>query len=263
MAKYPRKRLVALGDTHCGSVVGLTPPIWQPKSMPWLPFRGIQKELWRWFAQQIEELKPIDILLVNGDGIEGKGRRSGGADVFVPGLKDQATMLANVLGTVEAQAIIMTEGTEYHANTEDGENLEEWAANEVGAQIHERAFLEVNGNVIDARHFVGSSSIPHGRFTAAAREHFWNVVQAARGEAPEAGIILRSHVHYHNYCGGPGWLAMTLPALQGPGTKFGKKKCSGVVDFGLVVFDFDENGGYRWEARTLELKARPADLIKC
>ena len=59
---------------------------------------------------------------------------------------------------------------------------------------------------------------------------------AVRG-ATEANVIVRSHVHYFNYCGGSNWLALTTPALMGLGDKYGSRVPSGTVDYGLISFE--------------------------
>jgi hypothetical protein len=89
---------------------------------------------------------------------------------------------------------------------------------------------------------VGGSTIPHGRFTATAKERLWNVLWNERELRPKAQVILRGHVHYATFCGEPGWVAMTLPALQGMGTRYGGRVCSGTVHWGAVIFDVNEDG---------------------
>jgi len=74
-----------------------------------------------------------------------------------------------------------------------------------------------------------------------------------RGEFPLAHIILRSHVHYHNYAGGPGWVAMTTPALQNYGSKYGARKMSGQVDIGFVVLTIQDKDNFSWEAPILRM----------
>ena len=75
-------------------------------------------------------------------------------------------------------------------------------------------------------------------------------------------MILRGHVHYLNFCGGPGWLAMTLPALQMKGSKYGVRQCSGVVDFGFTVFDVGEDGRYTWWPELADIKSQRARALR-
>ena len=149
-----------------------------------------------------------------------------------------------------AGRIVMVYGTPYHAGTE--EDWEAVVADEVNAEIHGQMFVEVEGVRFHLKHKVGGSSIPHGRHTATARERLWLREWADVADWPQADVILRGHVHYHQYAGGPGWLAMTCPALQGPSTKYGSRQCSGTVDFGIVTFEVDGDD-YDWRAHTVQL----------
>jgi hypothetical protein len=45
----------------------------------------------------------------------------------------------------------------------------------------------------------------------------------------------------------PGVAPHLLPALQTPNTKFGLEQCSGIVDFGIVWFNIDNDGSFEWQ----------------
>ena len=78
---------------------------------------------------------------------------------------------------------------------------------------------------------------------------------AERGEYPKADVLIRSHVHYYDFDGDFDWLGMTTPALQGYGSKFGGRKCTGTVDVGLVYFDVKGKDDYTWKAKRLKFPA--------
>lgn len=256
------KRLLVMSDMHCGHFVGLTPPGWQERVGPNIPkavaARGkLQRALWKWFEQAVKAVQPIDVLVVNGDAIDGKGKRSGSTELRTADLGEQAEMAAASIRTVQAEAIHMVYGTPYHVDA-DGEDIERYIATEVGASIEGHAFVEVEGVVFDCKHKVGGSQVPHGRHTAASKERLWNLIWAERKGAPRADVIIRSHVHYFQYSGGagrpgrPNELQVTTPALQGPGSKYGVRQCSGTVDFGFLTFDC-HNGGYSWQSHLLQV----------
>ena len=158
-------------------------------------------------------------------------------------------------GTYIAEGFLC-HNTPYHTG-----QLEDWedaVARDVGAEkIGGEDVIDVNGLIINYRHHVGRSTIPHGRFTPVAKEMLWNLLWAERDEYPKADVLIRSHVHYHVYCGSPGWLAMTTPALQGYGTKYGGRRMSGTVDIGMVVFDVRGKERYTWMAELLRLPKKP------
>ena len=70
---------------------------------------------------------------------------------------------------------------------------------------------------------------------------------------------MRSHVHYHVFNGGAGWIAFTTPGLQG-WTKYGSLACEGTVDVGLISIDITREG-WSWKAHLLDMGfagARPS-----
>ena len=251
------KRVLVVSDFQCGHLVGLTPPGFDADREPvrHREFYDMRRTIWRWFKRTVNKLSPIDILIVNGDAVDGKGQASGGTEQLYMDRNDQAEMAAAVIRTIDAKKIVMSYGTPYHTG-----QLEDWedaVARDVEAEkIGGEDVIDVNGLIINYRHHVGRSTIPHGRFTPIAKEMLWNMLWAERGEYPKADVLIRSHVHYHVYCGSPGWLAMTTPALQGYGTKYGGRRMSGTVDIGMVVFDVKSKERYTWMSELLRLTER-------
>ena len=57
-------------------------------------------------------------------------------------------------------------------------------------------------------------------------------------------------------------LAMSLPALQGMGSKYGSRRCQKHVDFGLVTITVNENGSFSWKPYLGVLKTQKAQALK-
>ena len=248
------KTVLAISDMHCGHRVGLTPP------SQWISSKKkegkLQRALWSAFEASIE-LRP-DVLLVVGDAIDGTGKRSGGTEQLTTDLLEQVEWATECIKFIKPKHIAMVAGTPYHVGDEcDYEGL---IAKELGAEFGGQLFIDVDGVVFGMKHKCGGSQVPHGRHTAVARERLNQQLWSEREMIPNSDIILRGHVHYHNYCGGPGWLAMTLPALQGLGSKYGERQCGGLVDFGAVLFHI-EDGEYKWEARTQTIKEQAKQTV--
>jgi hypothetical protein len=242
------KRVAILSDTHCGHLAGLTPPEYQIELTKDDQRRNklalIQTELWNEFTRIVAENQPYDITVFNGDAIEGKGTKTGGTELGSSDRKVQTDMAARVIETVGAPVVRMTYGTPYHVGNE--EDWEDIVAEKVGAKIGSHEWLEINGVILDVKHRVSSSVIPHGRLTALAREVLWNRLWHSRGLQPKADILIRSHVHYYEEMVHDGCRAVTTPSLQGMGSKFGARMCSGTVDFGLITLDVYKDGHYIW-----------------
>lgn len=268
-----KKRIIVVADPHCGHVSGLTPPPYQytevegstTKHNKWAK---LQRELWNQYINILERYKPFDVGFSMGDLIDGKGAKSGGTELITTDRNTQVDMAVNCLQNISDRGAdnfkwIGVYGTGYHASGEGGEDWENVIAERCEFEkIGSHESVDVNGCIFDLRHHVGSSSIPHGRFSAPAKERLWNVLWNERDLRPKANVILRAHVHYATFCGEPGWVAMTLPALQGMGTKFGARRCSGTVHWGVTIFDVNEDSSFQWEQVIVNINSQKMEAIK-
>ena len=254
-------RVVIISDLHCGHRAGICCPGWMtPESAPGVlgTFAKQQRAMWAWYSATLASLQPIDVLIVNGDAFDGKGGRSGGGELITTDMVGQTKIAAACINEAKAKTVRLCAGTPYHC-APDGEDWEEYLGALVNAaSLDGHLFTEIDGVVFDVKHKVGGSGIPHGRHTAISKERLWNLLWHERGGAPKANVFIRSHVHYHEFSGNPTHLAMTTPALQGFGSKYGERQCSGVVDIGFVHFDV-EDGAWSWQAHLFQPKA---DLLK-
>jgi len=255
-----KKRVCVIADLHCGHRAGLTPPSYhRPHSND--KFHKVQIELWGLFTSRIDAIKPIDLLLVNGDCIDGRGEKSGSRELVTIDRREQTKMAIQAIEYTEAKNIVMTYGTGYHVgNIEDRENdiADAVKADKIGG--HE--FVDVNGLVFDLKHKIGNSQIPHGRATPIAKEKLWNIMWAERKNQPNSDVIIRSHVHHFDYCGNSRFLGMTTPALQGMGSIYGSRECSGTVDWGFVWFDVTSKRNYTWKSEVVEVESQRVEVLK-
>lgn len=266
-----RKRALIVSDLHSGSLPGLTHPSYQQLSTTRSSWRNkmaaLQREAWAWYANEIEELQPIDIVIANGDLIDGRGERSGSTELITSDRNVQASMAGDALKLTRASQYVLTYGTPYHASG-SGEDFEDIVAKDLAKEkgvksvkIGSHEWIDINGLIIDVKHKIGSSSVPYGRSTPLGRDMVWNALWSEREEQPKSDIFIRSHVHYHVYCGERDWLAMTTPALQTMGTKFGSRQCSGTIDFGFIHLDVDTDGSYVWQAHIAKLQGQKAHTL--
>lgn len=242
-------------------MVGLTPPEYWTLSGSLKKFGVMQSAVWNFYADTLKALQPIHCLIVNGDCIEGKGERSGGTELIEPDRTEQVRMAVQCIEAAKAKSIIITAGTPYHTGVT--EDFERSVADGVGAdKFGGHEWIDINGVVFDCKHKISSSIIPHGRNTPVNRDRLWNLLWSIDDQQPLANVIIRSHVHYHVYSGGPDFLTMTTPALQGYGSKFGIRQCSGRVDIGLVSFNVNQKGGYTWQAHIMHAELQKTRALK-
>lgn len=261
------RRIVVTSDRHSGHLSGLTHPDFeripsQSSGHLWDMYLH-RRRCWEWTVETVKELQPIDVLLDNGDAIDGKGEASGGTEQITTDRNEQVDMAVASIEVFDAETTLMSYGTPYHAGK--GEDWEKQVFDKItnGRKIGgEDTFqLAMGGPKINYRHHIGRSSIPHGRATPLAKERLWNLLWSERGEYPKADILIRSHVHYFAYVGDADWLAISTPALSGYGSKFGTRRCLGAVDFGLLWIDVFPDGHWTWNVRVKRFTENKRKLV--
>lgn len=246
------KRLVVLSDLHCGHRAGLTPPAYQYSedgAGRRAGFAKLQRSLWDWYADEVSKLGPVDCLVINGDAIDGKGLKSGGRELITADRDEQIEMAEICARLIKPNRFVIVEGTPYHTGQE--ESWESVLALNLGCQMDDdpndhndasefgaHIWIDIDGIVFDFRHKVGSSSIPHGRFTAPQRAGLWNILWAEKAIQPNAKFIVRSHVHYFSAAFTSFKTVITTPALQ-THSNFGSREVDGTNDIGFLHFDID------------------------
>lgn len=262
------KTVVVVSDLHCGHVAGLTPPEWH-KSMKRFPgLRALHHETWKWAVEYAKKYKGADLLICNGDAIDGKGLKTGSTEELTTNRHEQAEMAYEYLRLYEAKKYILTYGTGYHVGAEEDFEVRivDLLKKEMGvdAEIHNHAQVEINGCILDLKHHIASSSTPYSRGTAISKERLWNLLWAEGNACAKANLIIRSHTHFCFEVSEPGasWRALYTPAMQAPShNKYGGRRCSGTVDWGMVAIKINKKGEPTCEYNIKRLQTAKAELI--
>lgn len=257
------KRILVISDAHCGHRGGLTPPSWQYSKDDDTNVRGkfgfLQSTVYDWFAKTVKAIGPVDLLVLNGDAIDGRGEGSGGTELLTADWLEQVEIAAECFQWIDRKKTLIVKGTPYHVGKDT--DFEELLADKLKATDcgwHE--WVDADGVIFDFKHKVGASSVPHSRLTAPSRELLWNQLWAERGLQPKTDILIRSHVHYHVFGGDARKLCMTTPCLQA-WSKYGVAQCSGVIDLGILLFECAK-GSYSWQKKILDLQFMAAKPLK-
>ena len=252
--------VVTIGDMHCGHLVGLTPPDWQVKNSARSEAREVQKMLWREFTKLARPLRGMEVLIVNGDAIDGRGDASGGTELITTSLIEQGEMATAVIEWLKPKKVFMSYGTPYHTG-KAGEDFEDLIAAAVKAEsIKSHGFLDYRGILFDYKHHLGGSSTPYGCATPLLKDQLWSDLWARNDEGRLADVVVRSHQHTHIGVTADDRWSIVLPALQGPGSKFGTRKCSKVVHFGFCSFQIEKKGEYSWQKHGARVTSRNEEI---
>ena len=110
---------------------------------------------------------------------------------------------------------------------------------ELNAKIGSHEWETVHGCTIDFRHHQGNTKNP---LTSLINELINNREWSVDSEQPKADVIVRAHTHRYCFARMEDCVLISLPALQGYGSKFGARRCSRKVCVGLVALDIWPDG---------------------
>ena len=259
-----KKKILAIADTHTGHIFGLNPPsLWVDSSFK--KVYKMQKEFYEWYINTINRIGRVDILIVNGDCIDGKGRKNEGRELREQRMIEQAYAAAELFKPIKAKHKIMVEGTPYHS-TAGADLFETITAKEIGSYpLRGKRFVNISGTNINIklRHKIGRSALFHGKHTALARAKLDNILEYRKGAEPDCQILLFAHVHYSRMScdlSKNWWYAMTLPALQIK-SEYGQRECDGdgiTIGVTLITIDTSKHGANQVSFEIIEC---PLDII--
>lgn len=202
----PIRRIGVVSDLHCGSIFGMLPPNFVTSDgAPKLQNAG-QTHLWNCWNAAIDWLKKsrVDLIVVNGDVIDGPQPAQRGTELSLPLIFDQREAAIQCLQPLSVLApLYFTQGTEYH-DCKAGASVEEVAKALNAVQYHgigsgkyskEILDLEVDGVILNFAHHVGIAGGFY-RATAVDREAIWSALAGKDGKVPKADACLRAHCHF-------------------------------------------------------------------
>jgi len=254
-------RVMIMSDLHCGNVSGIVPKhLWQRYS----PFYHQQRTVWNFYNKAVETVKrerPVDLLVVNGDAIDGKGEKAGGTEIFLADRQDQYLCAKDVIDVVEAKEHHFTFGTPYH--TGKGEDWERPLAEIYNAPIDPVAQFSIHGIGFNVKHKVGASQIHYNRANQISKERLNNLIWADYNGQLNARIVVRSHTHGFIYAGDHRFLACVTPGMQGFGSKYGSRQAGNLIAVGFIIVDVYPNGtiDFDWFVMPFEVVVKRENKI--
>jgi len=104
-----RKSYLIVSDTHCGSLSGLRTDKWGRKS-------DEQRYLWRSWMDMCNTIPQVDMLIINGDVVDGSQSRSGGTGLITTDMSEQVEIAVECYESLikRANKTVRLAGTEYH-----------------------------------------------------------------------------------------------------------------------------------------------------
>lgn len=191
--------LVVVSDTHCGSRSAICVPGMELSGGGSYEYTAAQKALYDAWVGLCKEWANPDILIVNGDAIEGQARKESGVPCWSTDLDDQLNCAEQLIKLWGAKKTYIIDGTGYHVDA-GGKSLENHLAARVGAVkigpgtslSHDELFLNVGGFTFHASHHIQVGTGWY-RTTPVARELVFALLNESHKH--KVDVVIRSHVH--------------------------------------------------------------------
>lgn len=229
-AKLQRfKRILVIADTHGGSRLGLTPPEWIPPDTAM-----VLKPMWNWYEKTVKDIGVVDAAILNGDGVDGEGKKDDLEQLTTDTLK-QAEIAAAALSRIRTRRWYLTYGTPYH--TVGSYSYEEPLADALNGSIKDTHLLDVEGHKFSFRHVAGRSDTPYGQGTQLFKEAVRDMMLSLLEDREAAEITVRSHVHYFCRMESSRKTAVSTPCFQVPASVFGRRCRHFFYDIGMVLIE--------------------------
>lgn len=221
-------KILMLSDLHCGHITGLTPDEFASDITG-----ATSRPMWKWFCDTNKEIGKVDILVANGDLVEGEGKAETIGHLTTD-IKKQADIAATCLEIPRGKHRYLAYGTPFH--TVGSTNYELMVADRLGCPIYDELLLKVGKWKFNIRHVSGRSDIPYGQGTPLYKEVIRDLIRAIDEERESADFIVRAHVHYYAKIEIKRKMAISLPCLQLPENVYGRKVKAMYYDIGMVLF---------------------------
>lgn len=195
--------LVAVGDIHAGSNSAICVPDQQLCGGGSFRYSAAQRALYEAWCGLAKEWSKPDILICNGDAIEGQARKESGVPCWSNDLDDQLRCAALLIKEFAPKRSYVIEGTGYHVDA-GGKSLEHYVGQMIGAEkigsggmrAADELFLEIAGKIFHFSHHIACGTGWY-RSTPLAREllfALWNECNKLP-KGKKVDVVLRSHVH--------------------------------------------------------------------
>jgi hypothetical protein len=254
--------IVGLGDIHAGSKSAICVPDMELCGGGYFRYSAAQKGLYDAWAGLARDWQNPDILIANGDLIEGQARKESGVPCWSTDLEDQMHCAELLINMFHPKQLYIINGTGYHVDA-GGKSLENILAEKMGAVkigtglsvSAEELFLRVGGFTFHAAHHIQVGTGWY-RTTPVSRELVFALLNESHKH--KVDVILRSHVHSFVGVEFTRQHGFTLPCWQLQTRYMYKKSALGMVpDIGAIRFRIN-NGELKLDKRFFKIpEARP------
>ncbi len=219
-----------------------------------------QKEIIKIYENLCDQYHKPDLLILNGDLVDGKNYKDSGLGLWSSDVAEQAEVFAELISWLKPRKIVGTSGSPYHSERNpcmDAIAIKKCRTLGGKKGIFRQGYVSanINGCRIHAMHKTTvSKSTWQYRATPIARSMV--LAELAKDTYGHYNIILKSHVHWFAYVGFSSYLGMVLPCWKAF-DPFGDTN----IEFndpavGYAIFEIEDDGGYTFDFNITHFKQK-------
>lgn len=228
---------------HVGSSMGLCLPEYTLATGQTVKYNNPQcvlYDVWEEMCDYVNEGGRPDLLIGNGDIVDGKNSQDEGIGCWTTDLNEQANMGSILFKMTKSRNYAVLKGTKYHCGV--NANGDQLVCDKVGGDWKGISHLfKIEGITMHMRHKISTANKRETEHGALARERTTVIT-----EYPTYGnidILARSHRHSYCYCGKYKELDLVTPCFKAPDS-FISEFTMKTPDIGYIVFEFDKDEYY-------------------
>jgi len=251
------RRVLIIGDTHIGSDTAVCPEEIELDSGNVISANEIQLAILHEFRTMIDEVGKVDLLILNGDLVDGVNYYGEGAGILTTSMDKQAEVAVDLLSEINFRKVVGCTGTPYH--TKKNPNMDKRVIEDLGGVC----MPEISLNIYDTRIYANHRtpvrmSQWESRAQSVAKDILLNELNQM--DFGHYDIICKSHAHYYIGYDHGSSVGFVLPCFKGR-DEFAKGSVNPFAfnpSIGYVMFDIETDGSFSWSRSVKHLKGNNA-----
>jgi predicted phosphodiesterase len=251
------QRVLIIGDTHIGSDVALSPEELILKSNNRILANEIQLAILQEYYDMIDDVGTVDLLILNGDLVEGTNYYGEGAGCTTTSMSAQDKVAIDLLSQIKFRKVVGCVGTKYHGKCNP--NHDQTVIEGLGGVCMDEISMNIEQTRIYANHRTPVRMTQwESRPQSIAKDMLLNELNAM--DFGHYDIICKSHVHYYIALDQGTSVGFVCPCWKGR-DDFAKGACNPFAfnpSIGYVMFDIETDGSFAWTKSVKHLKGNSA-----
>ena len=251
------QRVLVMCDTHIGSDVALAPEELILESNNRIMANEIQLAILQEFYNMIDDVGRVDLLILNGDLVEGTNYYGEGAGCITTSMNQQAKTAIELLSEIKFRKVVGCRGTAYHGKKNP--NLDHLVIEGLGGVCMDEVSMKIGETRIYANH---RTPVRMARFETRPQSVAQDMLLAELNEMDfgHFDIICKAHVHYFVALDMGKSIGFVCPCWKGR-DEFAKGAANPFAfnpSIGYIMFDIENDGSFSWTKSIKNLKGNNA-----